>query len=160
MHHIDVVAPHLVDFADDDLADFCSILGNDVVLLDLAYTLAEHLCSHRDHTAAEVLGEVLQVQLGKMLVPQIIFLTTGIGFLDRDLQVRVLDLFDHFAKKVDLDIPLLHIDDDIELRFQTVFLPNHLREGILDDTLEQITVDIFLARHFGKRIDDVLLAGA
>ncbi len=58
--------------------------------------------------------------------------------------------FHYYLLQINLDVSLIHVDDDVVLGIQAVFLLHHHSEDVLDDAYEDIFIDSLFTNHLSK----------
>ena len=138
----------LVNFSDDDFTDGGVILIKNDFFFDFLDTLVEILFRAHDKPASETLKVDDLDKIVSNVQRLVGFLTNG---LQIDLHVRIGDRFDDLFLEIDLNIPFIHVHNDVKSRFQAVLLTHHHRKDVFNDAREHVFIHAFLARHLRKR---------
>ena len=149
VNHKHLAPPRLVDLAHHYFADQVGVILVYFFFFDIPDALTEsltgrHYCATTKPRDIDLTGYFLPdleilIHLSRVI---------QFDFRDRILQVPV---FHNILDVDDLDIPVIRIENDVEVVVCTVPLANHGSKNILDDQREGVTIDILFARNLCKR---------
>ena len=149
VNHKHLAPPCLVDLAHHYFADQVGVILVYLFFLDIPDPLAESLTGRHYRAATkprdiDLAGYFLPYLEILIHLPRVI----QFDFRDRILQVPVLH---NILDVEDLDIPVIRIENDVEVVVCAVPFADHSSKNILDDQREGVTIDILFARNLCKR---------
>ena len=138
---------YLVNLANDDFTNDILVLIKRNFLFDFPYLLVEILFKIEHEPSAEIIDRhFLHIIIAHIeIFTRLLFCAGRIYFC-----IRVNDLFYDRLIQENLYITLFHIHNYIEIGFRSVFLFHHLSERILDNTFQNIPIDILFFSHHRK----------
>ena len=153
VQHKDLLAPHLVDLAGDDLADAVLIFLVDDIFLVLQ-NLGTQVLAKSQNLAAREIG---QLDVFHLLFPDLEVRLNLDGVRQGNLRALVLHLavLDDFQGVLDLQVTTVHVHDDVELRVRSVFFDQSGAKHIFQNVHQSLTIYALGFLEFSKGVDKI-----
>ena len=142
VHDKNFIFSDLIHLANEYFADRIAVFVVDEFFLKLFYSLVEILLRCDDQSPSKI-SEVNDFDV--VLTNIQLFAGFLSGGLDINLCYGVDDGFHDFFFKINLNVPLFHIDNDVKLGLLPVFFPDHHSKNIFHNSDKDIFVDRFFA---------------
>ncbi len=146
--------PDLIDLADDDLSHLVLIFIVDVVFFQLKDAGGQVLAQRQNRAAPEI----FELHLVRHLFAQFEVFVDGFGVAEGNFRILVGQsrILDNRPVSPDFQVPLVDVDDDVEVFIGAVPLDQHVSENVFQHPHEGCPVDIFEFFEFRERFNQIV----